>query len=139
MSLIEIIARALIIQDGKVLLAHKKGETNTFLPGGHVEYGEYSDQALQRELMEELGIRVQVGEFIGVLEHKFKDRHGVSFEEINIVFQADILEGDINASESHLEFWYTDLQCLKDENLLPVGLIELIPSWLEHKRAVYHR
>jgi 8-oxo-dGTP diphosphatase len=53
---IELISRAFILRGGKVLVAHKKGASNTFLPGGHVEFGEPSDFALRRELKEEMGI-----------------------------------------------------------------------------------
>jgi len=28
--------------DDKILLAHTKGENKTFLPGGHVEFGEFA-------------------------------------------------------------------------------------------------
>lgn len=71
MSVIEVIARALILRDDEILLAHAKGENNTFLPGGHVEFGEYTTTALKRELEEELGAETETLEFSGVLEYKY--------------------------------------------------------------------
>ena len=53
---IEFIARAVIQKEDSFLLAHEIGEPNTFLPGGHIEYGDFSDTALRRELKEELGV-----------------------------------------------------------------------------------
>ena len=41
----EVIARILIIGGDEMLLAHAKGEDDTFLPGGHVEIGEFAEQA----------------------------------------------------------------------------------------------
>ena len=46
MSSIEFIARAVFRKDGEILLAHKIGESNTFLPGGHIELEEYAKEAL---------------------------------------------------------------------------------------------
>ena len=33
------LARGIILDKGKVLLAHQKGAEHTFLPGGHIELG----------------------------------------------------------------------------------------------------
>ncbi|MED1478413.1 NUDIX domain-containing protein, partial [Bacillus pseudomycoides] len=49
------LVRGIFIKDSKVLLAQAKGYTNTFLPGGHIEFGESSKDALIREIEEELG------------------------------------------------------------------------------------
>jgi mutator protein MutT len=53
---------AALVQDGKVLLglraAHKSLAGRWDVPGGHVEAGENLEDALRRELAEELGIVV---------------------------------------------------------------------------------
>ena len=43
------------------------------LPGGKVKRGETLVQALRREVREEIGIRVQVGSLLGVLDRRAKD------------------------------------------------------------------
>lgn len=44
-------------------------------PGGKTEPGETPEQALARELKEELAIDVNVGEFITTVEHDYPGRH----------------------------------------------------------------
>lgn len=68
------LARGIFIKDNKVLLAQAKGDENTFLPGGHVEFGESAKEALVREIREEIGITCTVHEFLGVVEHKWEKK-----------------------------------------------------------------
>ena len=62
------VAAAVIISDGKVLIARrKKGERHEGLwefPGGKIEPGETPQLCLERELFEELGLKVKAGQLI---------------------------------------------------------------------------
>ena len=62
------LARGIILEKGKVLLAHQKGAENTFLPGGHIEIGEKVELALVREIKEEIGGKAIIKQFIGAVE-----------------------------------------------------------------------
>lgn len=57
-------AGALLERDGAVLLVRQDGQW--FLPGGQVEGDETLDAAAERELREETGLTVQVGDLIAV-------------------------------------------------------------------------
>jgi len=138
MAGIEFIARAVIRKDGKILLAHKTGESNTFLPGGHVEPGEYAKDALRRELAEELGLDSEIGEFVGVLEHKFTDRYGTAYEEVNLIFEASIMVDIVTSVEGHLEFIWQNPNEFKTRNLLPSSLPGLLGEWLEKRTPFHH-
>jgi nucleoside triphosphatase len=67
MNKIEFRVEAVILNgDGEMLLGlhKKKGDAYWVLPGGHLEFGEKMDEALRRELKEELGLSAQVMELV---------------------------------------------------------------------------
>lgn len=76
-------AYGLIIKDDKILLIKKFGgpyDGKLDLPGGTIEFCERPEEALKRELMEEVGIEV--------VDYKLFDADSVSFEW---QFKEDIL------------------------------------------------
>jgi ADP-ribose pyrophosphatase YjhB (NUDIX family) len=69
-------ARAVIIRQGRILLLRKDGGgrgERYALPGGAQDPGESLSEALDRECVEEIGTRVEVGDLIYVAEF-FKQR-----------------------------------------------------------------
>jgi 8-oxo-dGTP diphosphatase len=136
MKYIELIARAVIRKNDELLLAHKIVEPNTFLPGGHIEYAEYSDYALLRELHEELVINAEIKSFMGVQEYLFK-QHGKSHHEINLIYEATISsEGE--SKEKGLEFLWCRLDQLEAKNLLPESLPKLIREYYKTGK-IFHK
>lgn len=76
---------AAIIRDGKVLLIKRgekaKNERGKWeIPGGGVEFGEKMEEALNREMMEELGVKIKTVELLGVFDHIISEdkQHWVS-------------------------------------------------------------
>jgi 8-oxo-dGTP diphosphatase len=142
-SIIEVIARALILRNDEILLAHAKGENNTFLPGGHVEFGECTTAALKREFEEELGLETETLEFIGVLEYKYGScaNKNEIHHEINLIFHTKIkgrpLESQMKSKERKLEFFWVKISELEKSNLLPKPLIQLIPKWIKEKKVFF--
>jgi 8-oxo-dGTP diphosphatase len=72
-----LVVAAVIERGGMVLvtLRRPKGERASLweFPGGKVEPGEGERAALARELKEELGVRVQIGEEVARVEHIYPD------------------------------------------------------------------
>ena len=132
------------IEDDEILLAHAKGEDNTFLPGGHVEFGESATTALKRESEEELGIETETLKFSGILEYKYGDltNKNETHHEINLTFHTEIkggipCENGMESKKKKLEFFWAKINKLEKSNLLPEPLIELIPKWIKEKKVFF--
>ena len=135
---IETIARGVCVREGKLLLCRAKGGTSTYLPGGHIEFGETGRQALVREVKEELGVESSTGAFLGVVENTFL-QHGKPHAEINLVYELELGNGEqgsafakatsdepgngelplLQSQEDWIEFEWCDLNRLEEANLLP--------------------
>ena len=120
---IETIARGVCLREGRLLLCRAKGGATTYLPGGHIEFGETGRQALVREVKEELGLDAQTGKFLGVVENAFT-QHGKPHAEINLVYELILPpNAEIAAREDWIAFEWRDRADLGD--LLPAAFRRL--------------
>jgi len=55
----DLVVNGYVVNDGKVLLIHHKKLKLWLPPGGHIEKDETPDEALAREIKEELGLRIR--------------------------------------------------------------------------------
>jgi 8-oxo-dGTP diphosphatase len=72
-----IVAAGIVIERGRVLLTQRKTGAHLAgmweFPGGKVEPAEDPKSALARELDEELGIDVEIGDIVDVAFHRYED------------------------------------------------------------------
>jgi 8-oxo-dGTP diphosphatase len=87
------VTAAIIEENGKVLIGRRKPGRHMGgkweFPGGKIEPGETPQESLARELLEELAIRVRIGEF---LCKAFYEGDGVSLELL--VYRVERMEGE---------------------------------------------
>ncbi len=93
---------AVVTKAGKVLLVRRKREPSRglwSLPGGIVKLGEGLRAAVAREIREECGIEVTVGEVVEVMDRIFTDRAGrIRYHYVIIDFLASWRTGRLKAA-----------------------------------------
>ena len=95
-------------------------------PGGKIETGETPEEALKREITEELDTVIEVGEKIDTVEYDYPDFH-LSMD----VFWCRVVEGDLVLKEHEAARWLSKTE-LWDVAWLPadVTLIKKIEATL---------
>lgn len=114
---IEVVAAVLIAADGRVLVSLRpegKPQAGYWeFPGGKLAPGEVAEQALKRELREELAIEVQICHEWLTLEHDYADKH-VSLA----VWKVVTYTGTVQAVEAQELRWVTRAE-IQQLQLLP--------------------
>ena len=110
----------------KIIFATQRGygefKDGWEFPGGKVELGETPQEALKREIMEELETEIKVGDLIETIEYDYPTFH-LSMD----CFWAEIVKGDLVLREHEAAKWLTKEQ-LGSVDWLPadLGLVEKV-------------
>lgn len=132
----ELIVRALIIRNRKILVCKSFGRDYLFLPGGHIEFGETMQEALSRELSEEMGAKVVKARFIGGVENLF-EQDGAKKHEISFIFQVKVDIDEIIAKEEHIDFSWLTMEEFIEALVLPPALKDAIVRWTAEKEPFF--
>ena len=102
MKTIRVVAAVIRDQDKIFATARGYGELKGGweFPGGKIEQGETSQEALKREILEELDVEISVGELIDTIEYDYPSFH-LSME----CFWCMIVKGNIVLKEAEDAKW----------------------------------
>ncbi len=119
MKSIKVVA-AVIKKDNKIFATQRGyGEFKDMweFPGGKIEVGEKSEDALKREIKEELDTTIEVGKYIDTIEYDYPTFH-LSME----CYWCSVLEGKLTLLEHENAKWL-DKESLMSVDWLPADLL----------------
>ncbi len=126
-------SRAIIIMDQHVLLIRRKRGNKEYwvTPGGKVEEGESLEQAVKREVQEEIGIDVDVGEKLFQLTNHVYNEHNEQHFFLCAYRSGDIGSGNdprmLNSDPSDTsEIVFAERSDVETINIVPPGLKKAI-------------
>lgn len=114
------VTAAILLKDDRVFIAQRRSTdylpSKWEFPGGKVEPGETPEECLSREMREEFGIEVSVGEFFGESVY--------SYERFTIRLLAYLTcwESGEPTATVHQEFRWVSIGALRDYEFLPADV-----------------
>lgn len=119
---------AVIVHNNK-LLAQKNVKTNEYyLPGGRINYGESSEEAIIREMQEELGVDITDYRTLWINECFFVDS-GTRFHEVGIYYLVNLKNTEFKHYELVFElteenrvntYEWLDIESIDSKDLYPL-------------------
>jgi len=116
---------ALIFRDGKLLIIRRGNPPYAgywSIPGGKVKWGESLEEALKREIREELSVEIEIEKLAGIVESIYRERDEVKYHYIIIDYFCRIVSGEPVASDDALELRWISLEELSELDVTPTLL-----------------
>lgn len=114
----------IVLEDERILLIKRKNqpfEGKWALPGGFVEYGEKTEDATVREVLEETGLKTKINHLAGVYSDPKRDPRG---HTVSIVYVLDIFSGELKSGDDACDAKFFDLKNLPDLSFDHEGIIK---------------
>ncbi len=115
---------------GRVLVvkrARPPGEGLWSIPGGRVEPGESAVQAVRREVFEETGLRIDVGDVLGTVELAADGAHVYVVTDFAARVATGSVRDPVAGDDAAAVRWVTRLEV--DALDTTAGLVETLAAW----------
>lgn len=100
------------------------------LPGGFCEWGETTEESCAREAREETGIRVKIGEVLGVYSDPRRDPRG---HTVSVLYRAKPVSGSVRGGDDAADAqWFTPSELVRLDLAFDHG--EIVREQLAHRR-----
>ena len=126
----------LIIKNNKILLVDADDSGFLCLPGGYVELGETTKEAIEREAFEELQKKTIVKKYLGVAENYFINKYSKKIHEIDFYYLLDFVDEVVTEdfiliekevySNIKLDFKWININDIEKYDVRPVFLIKIL-------------
>lgn len=136
----------IIIHDNKLLVMKDEHAPYYYIPGGRVSMNELSEDAIIREIREELNAEVKINRMLWVNENLFHEQYlHENYHEICFWYLLDMTDDKLinkenefihkDNEEKNLTFYWKDINEIKDLNIYPLFIkknISQLPQVIEH-------
>jgi ADP-ribose pyrophosphatase YjhB (NUDIX family) len=120
---------AVVLHGGRVLLVRRGGNPSPgkwSLPGGLVELGETTADAIRRELREECAIEVELVDVCGVIDRVVRDREGrVHYHYVLVDYLAVAASDEVCAGDDAAEARWVEIGRVPELDVTD-GLMDMI-------------
>lgn len=128
-----------ILLDGERVLLVRRGREPLkgvwSIPGGRVELGESLTGAVERELLEEVGLHVRAVEPVEIFERVVRDKEGrVEYHYVLIDYLCDVVGGRLAAGDDAAE-----TRWVRRGELAAFGVTDGLPAVVEKAAAMRGR
>ena len=115
-----VVSAGIVSRDGKIMLCQRRPEDRLGLkwefPGGKLESGESPQQALERELHEELAIETRTGRIFDIYHESLDSR-----DLLIMFFRSELISGEPQTIECNAIHWVEPAR-LTDYDLAPADM-----------------
>jgi NAD+ diphosphatase len=102
------------------------------LPGGFVDLGETAEDAVKREIFEELNLKVNKTEFVGTFTNKYQYA-GIEYQTLDLVFNCLVESFEkLKVADDVSGYFFRDLAGLKHEEIGLESIREIADYILRH-------
>lgn len=113
-------ARGICEYDGKILLLKVRSRSSHDaekweIPGGKVKKGEFFDQALKREFIEETGLEINIDSLYNVIQNDYTAcKTNEKIKSVQLIMKVSSTTDNVEISEEHDEYKWFSREELKE-------------------------